>query len=145
MKKLLCIVFGALLLGGCSKASSDDPAPASLVGTWTLTARTIVTTPKNGGAPTTYPQPVKPNTATLTYTADGKYQTVFDKSVSGTGATEINSGNYVYSGNIITYSRPGSSSTSTGRVDVLTASTLVHVATIDSGTYPSVTTNTYMR
>jgi hypothetical protein len=145
MKKLL---FNSLLLSGliigCSK--KDDPASSpSLVGTWTLTERVIVTTPKSGGASTTYPQRVVPKAATLTYTADGKYQTVFDKSVSGTGATEVNDGNYVYSGSTITYSRPGSTTSSTGRVDVLTASTLVHSATTDSGSYMSVTTNTYSR
>jgi hypothetical protein len=145
MKKLL---FASLLLSGalvgCSKKDDADPTP-SLVGTWTLTERTIVTTPKSGGASTTHPQYVVPNAATLTYTADGKYQTVFDRSMSGTGSTEINEGNYVYSGNTITYSRTGSSTSATGRVDVLTDRTLVHSATTDSGSYMSVTTNTYTR
>jgi hypothetical protein len=145
MKKLL---FASLLLNGllvgCSKKNEADPTP-SLVGTWTLTARTIVTMSKSTGASTAYPQNVVPNAATLTYTADGKYQTVFEKSMSGTGSTEINDGNYVYAGNTITYSRPGSSTSSTGHVDVLTANALVHSATIDSGSYTSVTTNTYKR
>jgi hypothetical protein len=145
MKKLLLasLLFSGLLTS-CSKKEEADPTP-SLVGTWTLTEKVIVTTPKSSGASTTYPQRVVPNTATLTYTADGKYRTVFDKSGSSTGATEINDGNYAYSGNTITYSRPGSSTSSTGRVDKLTATTLVHSATTDSGSYMSVTTNTYMR
>jgi len=91
--------------------------------------------------------PVVPNTVKLTYTASGTYAAVFDKSVSGTGATETNAGNYVYAGNIITYSRTGSTSTSTSRVDVLTSTDLTHVTTTEplDHSYVSVTTNQYTR
>ncbi|MGI4863067.1 MAG: lipocalin family protein [Janthinobacterium lividum] len=146
MKHTLLFLFPVLALASCSKSSSDPAPAASLVGTWALTSKTTVNTPKDGRAPTTYPQPVVPNTVKLTYSANGTYEAVFDKSVSATGVTEINSGNYTYSGNTVTYSRPGFTS-STAEVTVLTSAALTHVVTTEplDHTYVSVTTSTYTR
>jgi hypothetical protein len=146
MKKTLLLLLPVLALGGCS-TSNPAPAPtASLVGTWMLTSKTTVNTPKDGRPATTYPQTVVPNTVKLTYSANGTYEAVFDKSVSSTGVTETNSGNYTYSNNIVTYSRSGFASTN-AQVTVLTNSDLTHVVTTEplDHSYVSVTTSTYTR
>jgi hypothetical protein len=144
MKKTLLFLLPALALGSCSK---NSPTPtASLVGTWMLTSKTTVNTPKDGRPATTYPQTVVPNTVKLTYTANGTYEAVFDKSISATGVTETNSGNYTYSNNTVTYSRAGFAST-TAQVTVLTNTDLTHVVTTEplDHSYVSVTTSTYSR
>ncbi|RZL09667.1 MAG: hypothetical protein EOO62_13855 [Hymenobacter sp.] len=145
MKNLLLIGLTALAFAGCSKSEDAKPATPSLVGTWTQTSQTIVVTPKNGGAATTYTQTVVPNTITMTYATDGTYTRVQDKSVSPTGTTTTSGGTYTYSGNTITYSAIGK--TSTARVDVLTANNLTHMAATEdvAGTQVNVTTNTYTR
>ena len=146
MKKYLLFFLPALTLGSCSTSSPAPTPAASLVGTWMLTSKTTVNTPKDGRPPTTYPQTVVPNTVKLTYSANGTYEVVFDKSISATGVTETNSGNYTYSNNTVTYSRPGFAS-STAQVTVLTNADLTHVVTTEplDRSYVSVTTNTYTR
>jgi hypothetical protein len=111
-----------------------------------LTSKSTVNTPKDGRPATTYPQTVVPNTVKLTYSANGTYEAVFDKSISASGVTETNSGNYAYSNNIVTYSRPGFTST-TAQVTVLTSSDLTHIVTTEpqDHSYVSVTTSTYKR
>lgn len=146
MKKALLLLLPALALGSCSNGSTNPTPTASLVGTWMLTSKTTVNTPKDGRPPTTYPQTVVPNTVKLTYSANGTYEAVFDKSISATGVTETNSGNYTYSSNTVTYSRPGFAS-STAQVTVLTSSDLTHIVTTEplDHSYVSVTTSTYAR
>lgn len=144
MKKALLLLFSGLALGSCS-TSSPAPTP-TLVGTWVLTSKSTVNTPKDGRPATTYPQTVVPNIVKLTYSANGTYEAVFDKSVSASGVTETNSGNYTYSNNVVTYSRSGFTST-TAQVTVLTSSDLTHVVTTEpqDRSYVSVTTSTYKR
>lgn len=141
------VFLSALLL-----TSSVDYSPsvshsitASLIGTWTLAAKKTVVKPKNGGVATTYSQPVLPNTVTLTYSANGQYSVVFDKSISSSGTTLTTTGTYSYTGNTITYLANGK--TSTARVDTLTNTALVHVATTEDagGQFVNITTSTYAR
>ncbi|RZJ94860.1 MAG: hypothetical protein EOO60_02080 [Hymenobacter sp.] len=143
MKHLL---LSTLLLASLTSYAQSSPAGSTpLVGTWTLTSKTIVVRPKNGGASTTYAQPVMPNAVKMSYDANGKYNVVFDKRVSGTGAAFTTSGTYAYKSDTITYKANGK--ISTARVDSLTSTFLKHVATIvdTSGGYVSVMTNTYTR
>jgi hypothetical protein len=140
-------LLSLLLLAGFISRFGGAPRTitASLVGTWTLTAKRTVVTPNKGGPATTYPHVVLPNTVKLTYTANGQYTVVFDKRISATGATLTTAGTYSYAGDTITYAANGK--TSLARVDTLTSNTLVHVATTQDvgGNYVNVTTSTYIR
>lgn len=95
-KRLLFLLSGtALALAGCSK-SGNEPAP-SLIGTWTWTGSTQVTTPKNGLPSTTVTTATKAFSEVHSFADNGVFTIV-------TGGNTEERGTYTYSGATLTVS-----------------------------------------
>lgn len=139
MKKILPVLMAALVgLAGCSKKDSTaaQPAPAPLEGTWTFQSESVLTTPRNGTAPSTAKGPNLAGSYTITFGTNGTL-------TSRMGST-VSNNPYTYSGNIITIPIT-STKTQTLTVAELTAARLVLVEQTDDTANRYTTTDTFTR
>lgn len=117
MKHILPLLLLALLFCRCAKSST---APThTLIGTWQMASRTIVTTYGDGSPTTTQTRTFSPNDGTLVF---GRDEAKYDER-----GLVFYMGPYSYNGNTITY--PSSQFFTTQTVLTLTAKTLVMVST----------------
>jgi hypothetical protein len=91
--KSLFFLLISLTALSCKKDS--EPAPASLVGTWTYVTVTTRTTVKATGAQTTKTDTYTPNGLKVTFGADGLASEAFQGTVNSTGT-------YTYVGTTLT-------------------------------------------
>jgi hypothetical protein len=97
MKKTLplLVFLAASILAGCSKVG-NEPTP-SLTGTWTWSASTRVTTPKNGQPSTAVTASTKAYSEVHSFDGNGVFTIV-------TGGNTEERGTYTYSGSTLTVS-----------------------------------------
>jgi hypothetical protein len=91
--KIIFILLVSLTVLSCQKES--EPAPASLVGTWTYVTVTTLTTVKSTGVQTTKTDTYTPDGLKVTFGADGSESEVFKGTVNSTGT-------YTYIGTTLT-------------------------------------------
>ena len=96
MKTWLCTCLLLSGLTGCKKDAVEPPA--TLMGqTWSLQSEVVVTTPINGGTPTSSVRPISAGSFTYSYKSDGTFI------ITGFGQL-FSSGTYLYSGTTLTLS-----------------------------------------
>lgn len=141
MKKMLPLLLATLSLAGCSKSTDTGPITKTpttqelLVGNWTWAAERIVTTPKNGGAATTFDKSVTPGSVTINYTADGRVTTTSNGSTT--------SGSYTLAGTTLTITQSGRTSVNT--ITELTSTRQVTVSSAEDTANRYTVTDTFTR